>query len=193
MSLFDLSRHNEINDWLKSLSSGEPFNGMVHCAGISKTLPVQSISPVDFDNVLSINTTAAFSLVRAFRQRNVHATRSSIVLLGSIIGMRGKAGLSAYGASKAAILGLTNSFAIELAGAGIRVNCISPGFVDTEMTRKEWATLSSEQIAKIEATHPLGVGTPDDIGYAAMFLLSDAAKWITGSNMIVDGGASSSF
>jgi len=193
ISPYDLTNLGGLNDWMKKIAADGMLSGLVHCAGISKTLPIQAISPMSFSNFLSVNTTSAFALMRAFRQKTVHSIRSSAVLIGSIMGMRGQGGLSAYGASKAAIIGLTKNLAVELAHENIRVNCISPGFVNTEMTQREWAKLSKEQMEKIESAHLLGVGNPEDVGYAIMFLLSDAAKWITGSNMVVDGGASSSF
>ncbi len=95
---------------------------------------------------------------------------------------------SAYAASKAALIGLTRSLAIELAREGIRVNCIAPGMVQSEMTDEIRQTLSAEQFAAIVAQHPLGLGTTWDVACGAAYLLSDAARWMTGQTLVLDGG-----
>ncbi len=95
---------------------------------------------------------------------------------------------SAYAASKSALLGLTRSAALELGRKGIRVNVVLPGYIQTNMTMKQQAILTVNQLEEIKRMHPLGLGTPEDVASSVAFLLSDAARWITGSLLTVDGG-----
>ena len=187
---YDLGQLDGVSAWIQSLSAGDPLSGLVHCAGIYLALPVKAIDINAFRRVMSINADSAFALARAFRQKGAFRSPASIVLMASIAGMVGNPGLSAYGASKAAIIGMTKSLAMEFLHDGIRVNSVSPGYVHTEMTRAQEAFLSAEQIKAIEDGHPLGIGNPEDVAAAVSYLLSHAAKWITGSNLVVDGGAS---
>ena len=112
----------------------------------------------------------------------------SVVFLSSTAASTGQAGISEYSASKAAIQGLSRSLSIELAKQKIRVNCISPGVVETKMLSEFQQGLTSEQFEKIRDRHPLGVGKTSDIVGPIAFLLSDYSSWITGVNLNVDGG-----
>jgi NAD(P)-dependent dehydrogenase (short-subunit alcohol dehydrogenase family) len=102
----------------------------------------------------------------------------------------GSPGLAAYAASKAALVGLAKTLASELARQGVRVNCIAPGIVESEMADQVRRQLNSEQFAAIVAQYPLGIGTTWDIACAAAYLLSDAGRWVTGHALVVDGGFS---
>jgi NAD(P)-dependent dehydrogenase (short-subunit alcohol dehydrogenase family) len=104
------------------------------------------------------------------------------------VGLVGQPGVSIYSATKGAIVTMTKSLALELARDGIRVNCVCPGVVDTEMTVEIRNRVGSEGFTRIEESHPLGIGRPGDVAKAALFLASDAARWITGSSLVVDGG-----
>ena len=185
----DLSVLDDTPDWLKQVT-GEtgPLSGLVHCAGLQLTLPVRQVSAAQVREVLDINLTSAIMLARGLRQRNVHATVSSLVLVSSVMGLVGAVGRSVYSASKSALVGLTRSLALELAQDGLRVNCVAPGFVDTAMFQSMKTMLGEEQIAAIESAHPLGIGQPRDVAHAIAFLLADTGRWITGSTLVVDGG-----
>jgi len=104
------------------------------------------------------------------------------------MGLVGQPAVTAYAASKGALIALAKSLAMEWAGDGIRVNCVAPGHVKTEMAAALQSMLTTEQFAAIEAMHPLGVGTARDVAHAIAFLLADSGRWITGTTLIVDGG-----
>lgn len=186
---FDLAAVEEVSGWLKRLTiTSGPLHGLVHCAGVHSRLPLKSLDASKFETVQRVNVTAAAMLAKGFRQKGCCAPNSSIVLLSSVAGLTGQAGISAYSTSKAAVAGLTRCLAIELARERIRVNCVAPGMVRTEMTEKFFESLSAEQVQGIEALHPLGFGTARDVANAIAFLISDASRWITGSTLVVDGG-----
>jgi NAD(P)-dependent dehydrogenase (short-subunit alcohol dehydrogenase family) len=117
-------------------------------------------------------------------------SRGTIVNVASTTGLRASRNRAAYGASKAGVVMLTRNMALDYARRGVRVNAVCPAFVETELNR-EWLAALRERggYEALVRTHPLGLGEPDDVAYAAMFLASDEAKWITGVALPVDGGA----
>ncbi len=165
-----------------------PLQGLVHAAGIQAFTPLRALTAADVERVFAINVTAAFVLARAFRRRLGAGQGGSIVLLSSIRADAGEAGTSVYGASKAALLGMTKSLAIELARERVRVNAIAPGYVDTPMTDRVRSLLGDERFAALRDQHPLGLGQPEDVASAGVFLLSVASLWMTGTTLTVDGG-----
>jgi NAD(P)-dependent dehydrogenase (short-subunit alcohol dehydrogenase family) len=120
------------------------------------------------------------------------STNASIIYISSIVGILGQPGKTAYSASKGALIAAAKCLALELAPKGIRVNTILPALVETEMSSKILASLSEEGKNNVLKMHPLGFGKPIDIANSAAFLLSSAAKWITGSEFLIDGGYSAS-
>ena len=108
--------------------------------------------------------------------------------MSSVMGIVGQPGIAAYSASKGAVMALCKSLALELAHHEIRINCVAPAVVMTEMSTKFHQQLTPEQVARIESMHPLGIGTPRDVANAVAFLLADTGRWITGSTLVVDGG-----
>ena len=165
------------------------LDGLVHCAGIQHTMTLQMIAEKTFDKLFDINLKSALFLVKCFRRKGrYNPNGGSVVFLSSTAASTGQAGISEYSASKAAIQGLSRSLSIELAKQKIRVNCISPGVVETKMLSEFQQGLTSEQFEKIRDRHPLGVGKTSDIVGPIAFLLSDYSSWITGVNLNVDGG-----
>jgi NAD(P)-dependent dehydrogenase (short-subunit alcohol dehydrogenase family) len=188
---FDLSRSEEISDWLRSLTAQTgPLNGLVHSAGIHITAPLRIMTPQAIEGMLKTNVLSAILLARGFCRKGCHAADSSIVFLSSIAALAGQPAISVYGASKAALMGLAKSLALEWAPLRIRVNCIAPAWVRTEMTERSEEELSPERFQEIEKTHPLGLGRPRDVANAVAFLLADTGRWITGTTLVVDGGYS---
>ena len=130
------------------------------------------------------------NLAKIFSKNGVYNKRAttSIVFISSIYGLVGSAANVAYAVSKAAVIGMTRALAIELAPKRIRVNCVAPGFVNTEMGNVVEPLFDAQHADRVNAMHPLGEGEADDIANIIAFLLSDRAKWITGTVLPVDGG-----
>lgn len=189
-AVFDLADAEQIPKWMLEIADGERLDGLVHMAGILESRPLRVSDSSFVDNLLSINVGSALQLARGFRNKKVRAATSSIVFASSIAALIGESGISAYSATKGAIVSLSRSLASELAGEGIRVNCVSPSLVKTEMGEKILSNMTEEQITAIERQHPLGFGEPVDVASLIAFLVSDASRWITGSNIVIDGGYS---
>ncbi len=189
-AVFDLEQLEQIPTWMKGLAAHHgPFAGLVHCAGLHSAMPISLMRAATLETLMRVNVYSAAMLVRGFRQKQCRAPNdASIVLLSSVAGLAGEPGISAYSASKAALLGLTRALAIELAPERIRVNAITPGFVETEMGAKLRESLTDEQFNGIRAKHPLGIGHPSDVADGIAFLLADTGRWITGTTLIIDGG-----
>ena len=164
-----------------------PLDGLVHSAGIQITIPLKALDASQVENLWKLNVSASLWLAKGYRQRGLNRG-GSVVFLSSAAGLVGSAALSAYSASKGAVISLTRSLAMELCRESIRVNCIAPAMVKTEMHDDFVKGLTPELLEAIKKTHPLGVGEPIDVANAAAYLLSPAAKWITGTTLVVDGG-----
>jgi NAD(P)-dependent dehydrogenase (short-subunit alcohol dehydrogenase family) len=149
---------------------------------------LRALTPEDVDSVMRINFAAALALSAGFRQRGVCAPQGSLVFVASVMGLVGSPARSVYSASKGALIAMTKSLALELAHEGIRVNCVAPGFVRSSMFEELTGTVPPDQIAAIEAAHPLGLGQPRDVAHAIAFLLAQTSRWITGTTLVVDGG-----
>ena len=164
------------------------IDGFVYAAGIEKTLPVKLLTPDDYMNVFKVNTLGAFEFIRYFSNKRYFRDGGHIVLISSITSIIGRGGVSAYAASKGAMVSAVRSMALELAKKKICINCISPGTILTPLMQNFLSDLSEEDYQKRVSGFPLGLGEAVDISNACVYLLSDASRWITGQNLIVDGG-----
>jgi NAD(P)-dependent dehydrogenase (short-subunit alcohol dehydrogenase family) len=167
------------------------LNGLVHCAGIPSVIPLRALTEENYENVQAVNTRAGLFLAKNFSKNgnfDIDNGTCSIVFISSVYGLVGSAANVAYAISKTAIIGMTKSLAVELAPKKIRVNCIAPGFVKTKMADKIAISSDDEYLSRIEKMHLLGWGEAEDIANGIAFLLSDKAKWITGTVLTIDGG-----
>lgn len=165
------------------------FDGALLAAGSHAIVPLALSGTEQFEAMYRSNVLSAANGIRAMAKA-ANKAGASIVLLSSVSAHRGSPGFAAYSAAKAALQGLAKSAAAELAPRRIRVNTIVAGVIDTPLSRKWMAQVSEAQRAEIAQHHLLGLGTPDAVADAAMFLISDRAAWITGAELAVDGGLS---
>lgn len=162
-----------------------PIELLVNNAGISRQGLFQDTDDGTWDRTLAVNLTGARNAAMAVLPHMLSDKRGCIVNISSIWGLRGASCEVAYACSKAAIIGLTRSLALELAPSGIRVNCVAPGCIETDMVR----ALGQETRAMLVDETPLGrLGTPEDIAHAVAFLASDKASFLTGQVLTADGG-----
>ena len=162
-----------------------PVTLLVNNAGISWQGLFQDTDDETWDRILAVNLTGARNAARAVLPRMISEKTGCIVNISSMWGLRGASCEVAYACSKAAIIGLTRSLALELAPSGIRVNCVAPGCIETDMVR----VLGWETRDMLVAETPLGrLGTPEDIAHAVSFLASEKASFLTGQVLTADGG-----
>ena len=188
MQLFaDLTSQEDVGQMIASLPA---LDGAVLCAGNSTTLPLQFGSREKFDEMFNVNFFAPVELLRLMYKKKVLQKGASVVLIASIGGTHSfMPGNGVYGASKAALNSLMKYAAREYASRKIRVNSICPGMVDTPLIHR--GTITEEQLAEDAKRYPLGrYGKPDDIANGAVYLLSDASSWLTGHDLVIDGGFS---
>ena len=173
-----------------------PVAAVFSNAGISIVGPAISMSDDDWLRQLQVNLSGSFYVVREAARRMIPRSGGAIVITGSELALLGQTGYVGYTATKGGVLAMTRAFAAELAAHGIRVNSISPGTTETPMLAAEFAAAPDpdRERAENESTIPVGrFGQPGDIAAAVAFLLSDEAAYITGANLVVDGGRTSCF
>jgi len=184
--IFDLLKIESISTLVNELGI---YNGLVYSAGVQKIAPLQFISNQDFAEVQYINTFAPFYLIRDLVKFKKINKESSIVLVSSVSGaIIGAKGLISYATSKSALVGMSKSLALELARLKIRVNCVLPGMIKDTLLNNT-INFSEEQLLDDKKNYPLGdYGTCEDVSNAICFLLSDLSKYITGAELVIDGG-----
>lgn len=166
---------------------------LVNNAGINQKKEFTEVTDEDFQQIMLTNVAAVFALSREVVKHMIPRGKGSIINISSMASQYGIPKVIAYTASKSAIEGMTKAMAVELSPKGIRVNCIAPGFIATDMSAKA-LNGDQERMQKVLSRTPMGgLGEPSDIADSALFLVSDAAKYITGTVLPVDGGNSVGF
>lgn len=183
----DLTSAGDLQNLISSLPH---LDGAVLCAGNSTTLPLQFGTREKFDDMFNINFFAPVELLRLMYKKKLLNKGASVVLIASIGGTHSfMPGNGVYGASKAALNSVMKYAAREYASRKVRVNSICPGMVDTPLIHR--GTITEEQLAEDAKKYPLGrYGKPEDIANGAIYLLSDASSWLTGHDLVIDGGFS---
>ncbi|GKS77952.1 SDR family oxidoreductase [Acidovorax sp. SUPP950] len=181
----DLTQSADRSELVEQIAS-EPLNGIVHSAGISRLSPVRMITEQHLREVQSINVDAPMLLTQALLKRNLIAPGGSMVFIASIAAHIGVPGVAAYSGTKAALIAMMRCLAMEVVKRGIRANCLSPALVETPLLDATATLVGSME--KERGNYPLGFGQPEDVANAAVFLLSQASRWITGTTLVMDGG-----
>ncbi|HVJ52133.1 MAG TPA: SDR family oxidoreductase [Aliidongia sp.] len=186
---FDLGAIDEIPAWLKGLASaGKPFAGLAHCAGIQVSKPIRSADEAFMSDMFRVNISSGLALARAIRQRGCAVEGAGLVFVASASAFVGQAGNVVYCAAKGALVSAARALAVELARDRIRVNCVCPALVDTEMADRFRSTMSETQFQDYLKHYPMGIGKPEDVANAIAFLIADTARWMTGTSLLLDGG-----
>lgn len=170
-----------------------PIAILVNNAGINMKKPALEVTDEDFDRIVHTNLNAVFSLTRACAQRMMARKSGSIIMISSMAAYYGIDRVAAYAASKSGVEGMVKVLASEFSGNGVRVNAIAPGFIETAMSKTAMGG-DPDRFARAMRRTPMGkFGQPEDIGWAAVFLASEAARYVTGASLPVDGGNSIGF
>lgn len=162
-------------------------DGVVHAAGIAGPIPIRVTTRAFVEERFNANFFAPVLLSQRLLARNRVRPGGSVVFLASISAHTGTRGMAIYGATKASLLVTAKCLALETAKHRIRVNCLSPGVVRTPIFTAEWQAWLAEQ----EKRYPLGLGAPEDVAYATVFLLAPASRWMTGQTILMDGACES--
>ena len=184
---FDISNHSKIESFVDECN--EIFNGkldvLINNAGITSDNLSIRMKDDEWNKVINLNLSSSFFLSKYTIKKMLKNKNGKIINITSIVGLTGNPGQANYAASKAGLIGMTQSIAKEVGTRGITVNCIAPGWIDTEMTEELPENSKRDLLDRI----PIGkIGKPENIAHAAVFLASDEASYITGQTITVDGG-----
>ena len=194
LSMIDEVYEFDLND-LESLNrfiSTSKYSQIIFFQGIDIIKPFQLYNINDISQTFNVNVLSIISLLNILIAKKYLLKEASIVIISSISGItKGTPGHVLYSSSKAALIGLVKSLSLELSRRSIRINCISPGLIQTEsLFAKNNQILSNEEKLAYDSKYPLGLGKLDSLNGTIKFLLGTSSKWITGQNLIVDGGNS---
>ena len=184
---FDISKHDEIEKFVESVC--DELKGcpeiLINNAGITKDNLSLRMSKTEWQQVIDINLTSTFLLCKFFLKKMIKNKSGKIINITSVVGHTGNVGQANYAASKSGIIGMSKSLALEYAKKNININCISPGFIKTNMTEKIDPKFKELILAKIPANR---LGEPSDVANVAAFLSSEMSNYITGETIHVNGG-----
>jgi len=191
---FDLSDLDNLNkNFEEILSINTPFSGLVICSGINKVMPYSTYSVKSISELMNINFVSNMLMVKSFVKKKFLAESNvSIVAISSIMAEVSEKGASIYSSSKSALDCAIRGLSQELAKDKVRINTIQSGHIATELLTNN-KHISQEYLQSLNDKYPLGLGEVADISNAVLFLLSENSKWITGTNLRIDGGASTKF
>ncbi len=181
----DLAHEQNRDEFVAKLP---PLDGVAHCAGLTLLHPFKFSDEKRYRELYAINVEAPLFLTQRLSKTRRIKNGGSIVFVASLAPFTGTRGHSIYAGSKSALFGISRVLAHELSGSGIRSNCLSPGMVKTDVVEGFVQQLSADVVAADEARYPLGYGLPEDVANTVVFYLSPASRWITGTNLIMDGG-----
>lgn len=187
---YDLTDYAGLSGMIKDVVSviGR-IDGLINCAGISTTLPLNAAKKETLEQYFDANVYSAYFLSKECSKKSVISDKGlSIIFLSSVMGHAGENGKSIYSMTKGALISGMRSLAVELAKKNVRVNCISPGCIITPINENLPHISDPDKRAILEGQHLLGLGRVTDISNACIYLLSDAARWVTGTTLVVDGG-----
>jgi NAD(P)-dependent dehydrogenase (short-subunit alcohol dehydrogenase family) len=180
----DLNNYEAVTSKLSEIPL---LNGVVYCAGMQKSSPVKNIESSEFLEVIQTNLfSTSFLNTKLLQEKKIVKNASLVFVSSTASGIVAEVGNAMYSASKGAISAYAKVVALELSSRKIRVNCIAPAMVKTELL--DSISVEKDQLELDEQRYPFGYGEPLDVAYATIYLLSDASKWVTGTNIILDGG-----
>ena len=186
---YDLANIEGIKDLvIQIVENHGKLDGFIHAAGIEVTTPIKLSKPEEFESLFHVNCLSAFEIVKQLCGIKTFNKGGSIVLVSSISGVIARKGLSAYAASKGALMSAARVMALEMAHREVRVNTVSPGTILTPMMQRALDAMKEDDRKERIDGFPLGLGHTTDISNACIYLMSDASRWVTGQNLIVDGG-----
>lgn len=187
--LFDISKLDEVPSFIKKVEAEQgPIDVLVNNAGVHCKKPFEEITSADLQKVLDVHVFASMALTQAVVPGMRERKSGSIIFISSMSAFVGLTKVAAYGTAKTAILGLMRSIASEVSVDHVRVNAIAPGFIDTPMFHQA-TDKDPARREKILGHTPMGsFGEPEDVGWAAVYLASEASRFVTGTCMMVDGG-----
>lgn len=186
--VYDLENLENIDDLINKIPVS--LDGIVHSAGIVQLQPIKFLNIDLMNKIRTINFDSVVLIISKLLKKKLINKNASIIFISSIAGEMGMKGNFIYSSTKAALNSSAKVFASELSGQNIRVNCIAPGQVETELTAAVALQVSEEAIEIDRKKYPLGYGKPEDIANLSVFLLSDKSRWITGTTITIDGGRS---
>lgn len=185
----DLTDAEVVADEVQAIAEAYgPLHGVLHAAGTSLVLPAKLTKNRHLDELFGAAVRGALGIARAAGKKNVIVDGGSLIFMSSVSSLRGRSGMVAYSAAKAAVDGMVRALAAELAPRRIRVNSIVSGAVATAMHNQFIESVNETIVGNYRNLHMFGFGEPRDIADSAIYLLSDAAKWVTGTSLVVDGG-----